>query len=136
RLKSLVSVEGGHLVVHRCRLASGGAVGAGQGALIGFHAPGSLPLTRTVTVDGSLNWPFDRPTDKPTCRVTESLLLSGGAVLSAGVGRGLVFLSQCLVTSGGTAFSLTPDRVARHRLEADLRLEHRTVAAETNFVAP
>ena len=134
-LKSLVRVERGHLAVHRCRLTSSGTTGSGGGGLLAFVAPGSLPMPRSTWNDPSGAWPFERVTDKPTCRIAESVLVSSGDVLSAGLGRGLVMLRQCLVIAGATAFTLSPSAVARHRLEADLALDHCTICAEANVVA-
>ena len=133
-LKSLLRVERGHLVVHRCRFTSSGPTAPGGGGLIAFLAPGSLPLPHSTGNDPNGAWPFDRETDKPTCRITESVLVSSGDVLSAGVGRGLVAVGQCLVIAGSTAFTLNPANVARHRLEADLWLDHCTITAESNNV--
>ena len=131
-LKRLVRVENGHLVLHRCRLTAPGTIETGAGGLIGFHAPGSGPVPPRL---GASLWPFDVPVDRPTCRVIDTLLTSGGDVLTAEMGRGLVALSQCAVVSGQSAFVLLPGKVARPRLEADLCLEHCTVAAEHNAVA-
>jgi serine/threonine-protein kinase len=130
-----VKVERGHLLLYRCRLTSTGPAEPGGGLLITFNAPGSLPLPRPSWADKSGSWPFDRETDRPTCRITETLLLSAGDAIRAEVGRGLVVLGQCLVTAGGTAFALAPGKVARHRLDADLWLDHCTLSAETTFLS-
>ena len=43
-------------------------------------------------------------------------------------------LTECVVEAGGTAFTLNPAKVARSRFEADLSIEHCTLAAEKTFV--
>jgi len=137
RLKALVNVERGHLAVHRCRFVSTapGDGGGGGGGLVAFKAPGSLPLERPPWPDPTGAWPLERWSDRPTCRVTESVLVSSGDVFNAEAGRGLVAVGQSVIVAGATAFVLTPGRVARHRFDADLWLDHCTVAAESNFVA-
>jgi serine/threonine-protein kinase len=132
RPRWLLRVTGGHLVLRRCQLISRGATEAGGGGLIAFEALGSQPLSApALGPDG----PFDIPVDRPTCRLTESVLITGGEALSAEVGRGLVALWQCAVVSGTTAFNLRPGKVAMHRFEADLWLCRCTVAAERTFVS-
>jgi eukaryotic-like serine/threonine-protein kinase len=134
KIKSLVRVERGHLAIHRCRLRSIGPVEAGGGGLIHFEAPGSQPLPAPAWSDPSGAWPFERPTDKPTCRVSESVLNSAHDAVTAVAGRGLLWFQQCVVIAGGAAFQLTPGRLARHRFEADLTLDYCTLAAETSCV--
>jgi serine/threonine-protein kinase len=131
RLKHLILVERGHLILTRCRLNAPGAVENGGGALITFDAPGSQPLECTPEGNG----PFEHRFDRPTCRIVDSLLSTGGDVLTAGIGRGLVALSQCAVIAGRTAFVLKPGHLARHRLEADLWLDRCTVASEKDVVS-
>jgi serine/threonine-protein kinase len=130
RLEQLIRVEGGHLVLTACRLTAPGVVETGGGGLVEFLAPSTQSVGRT----GSTNWPFGTPADRPTCLVTDSALATGGDVVSAEVGSGLVALWQCVVAAGGAAFALQPARVARDRLNADLWLSQCTVAAERSFV--
>lgn len=133
--KRLLRVASGHLVVHRSRLTARGAAepGGGPGGLIEFRAPGSAPL-RPVKA-GAASWPFGVPIERPTCRVTGSILITNGEAVSAEVGRGLVAFSQCAVAAGASAFTLRPGHVARHRFEADLWLDHCTIAAEGSIVS-
>jgi eukaryotic-like serine/threonine-protein kinase len=133
RLKSLFRVDGGHLLLRNCHLKSSGEAEPGGGGLIAFHAPGSRPLK--VSAEGIGTWPFEASVDRPTCLISDSVLISVGGVLSAGLGRGLVAVAQSVVAAGGAAFTLTPDRVARRSLDADLWLEHCTIASENAVVA-
>jgi serine/threonine protein kinase len=129
-LKRLVLVQGGHLVLARCRLTAPGSVETDGGGLIAFNSPGTGPVK---SVGGS-TWPFDTPVDRPTCRVIEGILSTGGEVFSSELGRGLLAFNECAVVSGSSAFTLQPGRVARGRLEADLLLDHCTVTSERAFV--
>jgi serine/threonine-protein kinase len=63
------------------------------------------------------------------------VLFSAEDVLSATAGRALVVLGQCVVSAGGIAITVTPDRVARYRLDADLWLDHCSIASESSIVA-
>ena len=132
-LSTLFRVERGHLVARNCGLRSRGAYEKGGGRLLEFVSRGTEPLKGRS--DGIGTWPFAAFSDRPTCLITESVLISSGDVLSAELGRGLVVVSQCAIAAGGTVFSLAPDLVARRSLDADLWLEHCTVASEGNFVA-
>ena len=128
--KFLIRVNEGHLVLNRCRLymPQGQRITQpGTGHLIAFRAPGTRPLP-------SRPWPFSSPIDKPVCRIIESVLITPGDVLHADVGRGMIALTECLVESGGTIFTLNPAKVAKNRFEADLLLERSTLAAEKSFV--
>ena len=132
RLGGLVRVERGHLVVDRCRFTSPGMAVPGGGGLIRFSSPGTQPL---ATPDAGLaGFPFGSTVDRPTCRVTDSVLVTGGDAVAAELGRGVVAVGGCAVASGGTAFALNPGRVARDGLDADLWLDHCTLAAEKAFV--
>jgi len=131
--ESLVRVEGGHLVIHRSRLTTRSASETGAGGLIDFRAPGSRPV-RPLTVQ-DVPWPFGVAADTPTCRLTDTVLIADGEVISAEVGRGTVALSNCAIAAGSSAFSLKPGRVARNRFEADLWLEHCTVASEHSILS-
>jgi serine/threonine-protein kinase len=128
RLDALVRVEDGHLVAHRCRLISSGAVETGGGGLVAFRAATSRPLE---DVPG----PFGAPSDLPSCRLVDSLLISGGDAISAEVARGVVALEHCAVAAGGDALTLLPMRVARHRFQADLWLDRCTLVAGRGAVA-
>lgn len=129
--KHLVRVEDGHLALHRCRLTANGPASGGGGVLIDFQAAGSGPNAAPSVGNW---WPFDRPVDRPTCRIVESVLRSSADALEAEVGRGLVALSHCVVIAGRSAIVSRPGKVARARLQADLALDHCTIAAERAVV--
>ena len=131
RPKYLIRVESGHLSLTRCRLTSPGAAPEGGGGLIGFFAPGSRPLSLSDKTPS----PFEKAYDRPVCQITDTVLITGGDVLTAELGRGLVALTQCAVAADRTVFALAPSRVARDRFEADLSLSHCTIAAAGNVVA-
>jgi len=130
-LKHLFRVESGHCLLIRCHLTSPGFAEAGGGGWLRSRLPDqsrSTPVTRSG----------DRSKRSPTGRrVGSSIPCSSREedVLSAEVSRGLVFLSGCAVAAGRTAFALNPSLVARDRFEADLCLDHTTVASESNVVA-
>jgi serine/threonine-protein kinase len=127
RLKALLKVEDGHLVVNHCRLKAVGQAEPKGGNLITFRAVTTRPLPNRP-------WPFDKPYDKPLCRIIDSVVISSGDVITAELGRGIVALTECAVAAGGTAFSLFPAAVARSRFDADLWIENCTLAAEKTFV--
>src|SRR5262249_29736659 len=52
----------------------------------------------------------------------------------AELGRGIVVLSQSAVASGASAIELIPSKVARHRFEANLFLDHCTMTSERSIV--
>jgi serine/threonine-protein kinase len=135
RLKSLIRVEDAHLVVNHCRLRVDPRLVVEPrpspaekhgGNLIVFRATTTRPLPDHP-------WPFDKPFDKPVCRIIDSVLITPGDVLTAELGRGIIALSQCAV-AGGNAFILAPAKVARSRFDTDLALERCTIAAERAFV--
>jgi eukaryotic-like serine/threonine-protein kinase len=129
QLKQLLRVEDGHLVLYRCRLTAPGTDRAGGSGLIAFRAPGTKPLAAKA-------WPsrFESNVDRPVCRAVDSVLITEGDAITAEVGRGLVALFECAVITGGTALRLSPANVDRNRFDADLWLDHCSLAAETNFV--
>jgi serine/threonine-protein kinase len=129
RLKALLRVDDAHLILNHCRLRHDprqGAVEKGGGNLIIFRAVTTRPLPNHP-------WPFDKPFDKPVCRIIDSVLITAGDVLSTEIGRGMIALTQCAV-AGGNIFVLWPAKVARSRFEADLSIERCTIAAEKSFV--
>ena len=129
RLKALIRTEDAHLVVNHCRLRVDPKLGPAEkngGNLIVFRAPTTRPLADHP-------WPFDKPFDKPVCRLIDSVLITPGDVLTADLGRGLIALTQCAVAAGN-AFILAPAKVARNRFDTDLTLERCTIAAEKSFV--
>lgn len=128
RLKHLLRVEDGHLVVHRCRLTALGPVETGGGSLVAFRAATTRPLR---DVPG----PFGTVTDLPSCRLIDSVLITGGDALSAEVARGVVALEHCAIAAGRDALTLLPRRVAKGRFEADLWLDRCTLVAGRSSVA-
>ena len=118
RLKALIRAEDAHLVLNHCRLRTDPRLGPAQkngGNLIVFRAPTTRPLADHP-------WPFDKPFDKPVCRILDSALITSGDMLTADLGRGLIVLTQCAVAAGN-AFVLAAFKVARSRFECDLVLE-------------
>jgi serine/threonine-protein kinase len=129
RLKALVRAEDSHLVLNHCRLRHdprSGKLDPNGGNLIIFRAATTRPL-------GNRPNPFDKPFDKPTCRIIDSVLITSGDVITAELGRGMISLNQCAV-AGGNVFVLAPAKVARSRFDADLSIERSTLAAEKSFV--
>src|SRR5262249_13850948 len=113
-----------------CRLMAPGTSEDGGGGLIAFTPPGTQPLE---VRDGAAG-PFEEPTDRPTCRIVDSILSTGGDVLVAQLGLGLLARSQSVVTAGRSAFRLKPRVVSRQRFDAALWLDHCTIASERDFV--
>lgn len=129
QMDHLIRVEDGHLALWRCRLIADGArVGPGAD-LVAFRAASTRPI------GGVLDPPlFARALDRPTCRILESVLITGGTAIVAELGRGLVALSDCALAAGNTAIDLVPTRVARNRFDADLWLSRCTLASELAIV--
>ena len=127
RLKHLLRVEDGHLVVSRCRLLSRGAVETGGGGLVAFQAATSRPLQ---DVPG----PFGAASDLASCRLIDSVLITGGMRSRP---RSLAGSSRRTLRDrrGGDALTLLPRRVARHRFRADLWLDRCTLVAGRGAVA-
>ena len=127
RLDHLIRVEDGSLVLSRCQLTSASSSVAGD--LIAFRSVSTQP--RPSNTSRPL---FSNSVDRPVCRLADSLLITGGTALKAELGRGLIALSQCAVAAGEAAIELTPSKVARHRFEADLSLDHCTLTAERSII--
>jgi serine/threonine-protein kinase len=127
-VKHLIRVEDGHLLLSQCWLSSASSTGAEAGA----GPPGSAALI-AIEARSALS-PSAKSGDRPVCRLMDCLLLASGDAIVAEVGRGIVALDNCAVSSGGDAFVLSPLVVPRGRFEADLWLDHCTIAAEHNFV--
>ncbi len=123
---AVVSVDHGHLKLSRCLLTAPGSVGPDGGGLIRFRTEG----TRGFPEDNS-----PRITDRPTCQVTDCVLITGGSALTAQVGRGLVVLSNCAIAAGTNALRLEPETVRRDRFGADLVLSQCTIAADRDFLS-
>lgn len=102
---------------------------AGSGLVL-FRAAGTKPLA-------SRTGPFLSPTDRPTCCLADCLLMAvGGEAIAAELGRGVVSLTNTAILSegDGPAIVLRPQKVARPRFEADLHLDHCSIAAERALV--
>lgn len=123
----LVRVEGGHLVLDRCRLD--GREGGGGRPLLLFRSA----VTRDLP---------DRPiarlprSDRPICRLVDSLLISHGDAIAAELARGALDLTNCVIVAEGSAFTLRPEPVRRDRFEADLILDHCTMVVDRAVVGP
>ncbi len=124
-LKYVVKVTHGELNLTGCRLTAPGQVEPSGGRLVGFVTDGTRPLSSSTADEGG---------DRPFCRLTDCLLITGGDALTAEVGRGVVTLANCAIASGSDALVLLPQRVRSDRFEADLWLDQCTIAAEQNFV--
>ena len=124
-LKSAVRVSQGRLAMEDCSLRAPGSVPPGGGNLVEFRTEGSRPLD-----DGA------DPADgnAPICQLLRCTFITGGDAITAAIGRGVVGLDGCRVAAGGSAFVLSPLKVARDRFGADLRLERCTIASERDFV--
>ena len=71
--------------------------------------------------------------DRPVCLVIDSILITGGDAITGKVGYGLIALTESAIAAGHSAFALNPAVVARSRFDADLSLDHCTVASERDF---
>ncbi|MFI5459906.1 MAG: serine/threonine-protein kinase [Isosphaerales bacterium] len=129
RLDHLIHVEDGSLVLSRCQLISPASAGEFAGDLIEFRSVSTQPRP-----SDPFRRLFSEPVDRPVCRLVDSLLITGGTALRAELGRGLIALSQCAVAAGGAAIELVPSKVARHRFEADLFLDHCTMTSERSII--
>jgi serine/threonine protein kinase len=127
--RPLVLVEDGHLVLHACRLTAPGEPANSGGELIAFRGLGTKPLVAP-------EWPgpFETKVDRPVLRAVDTVLIASNDAITAELGRGMVALSQCAIVSRGNALGLSPSKVARSRFDADLWLDHCTLAAERSFV--
>ena len=125
RVGRLVMVEDGHLLLSRCALKSGESPMPPGSGLVLFRAPGTRPLA-------GRRGPFLSATDRPTCYLADCLLMGvGGEAVAAELGRGVVSLANTAILSegDGTAIALRPQKVARSRFEADLDLDHCSIAS-------
>jgi eukaryotic-like serine/threonine-protein kinase len=77
---------------------------------------------------------FAAEPDRPVCIVLESTLITGGNAVHATLGRGMVALSQSALAAGTDAIEMIPAPVARSRFNADLVLDHCTLASEANII--
>ncbi len=128
-IESLIHVEGADLVLYRCQLAAPGASDASTPRLVSFSAVSTHPRGRAA--ESSL---FATEPDRPVCLIIECTLVTTAGAIRSELGRGLIALEQTAVAAGTDALELLPARVARARFEADLVLDHCTLASEANIV--
>jgi serine/threonine-protein kinase len=125
----MIRVEDGDLILHRCQFAAPAGTEARTPRLVEFSAASTLPRS-TIARSGL----FAAEPDRPVCIILESTLISGGNVFQATLGRGLVALSQSALAAGMDAIEMIPAAVARGRFNADLVLDHCTLASEANII--
>ena len=125
RPKHWVLAEDSILAIKHCwfRDPTPGGASAGVAPLIAFLAKGTAPIPKRAG-------PLVSETDRPTARFKDTLLWTTGDAVTAAVGRGVVDLDNCMIISGGPAFTLQPGDVGRDRFEADLVLNYCTVATD------
>src|SRR5262249_4209384 len=129
RLDHLIHVEDANLVLSRCQITAPAASGDFAGDLIAFRSVTTRPMP------GDPVRPlFSEAVDQAVCRITDCVLITGGTALQGELGRGIVVLSQSAVASGASAIELIPSKVARHRFEANLFLDHCTMTSERSIV--
>ncbi len=95
--------------------------------MIAFVAKGTAPIAPRVG-------PLVKETDRPTARLVESLIWTAGDAISAEVGRGAVDLENCLIISGGPAFTLLPARRLPRQVRGRPVLERCTIADDKTSV--
>ena len=127
RLDHLIHVEDGCLIVSHCQLTSASSSMAGD--LIAFSSTTTEPRP-----SDTIRPLFTHAVDRPVCSLVDSVLITGGTALKAELGRGLITVSQCAVAAGEAAIELVPSKVARHRFDADLWLDHCTLTAERSII--
>ena len=133
RPKHWVLSEDGILAIRHCRFrdpapTSNSASSASEsGATIAFVAKGTAPIPPRVG-------PLVKETDRPTALIKNCLIWTAGDAILADVGRGVVNLDNCLIISGGPAFTLLPRDVARDKFEADLVMDRCTIAVDKTSV--
>ncbi len=128
-VESLVHVEEGDLILHRCQFAAPAGTEIRTHRLVTFSAPSTRPRS-TISHHGL----FTSEPDRPVCLVQESTLVTGGSAVQATLGRGLVALNQSALAAGADVIELVPAEVARSRFTADLVLDHCTLASEANII--
>ena len=127
RPRHWIMVEDGLLAIRHCRFRDPGGVGPDVGPMISFVAKGTAPIAPRVG-------PLVKETDRPTARLKDCLLWTGGEAISAEIGRGVVDLENCLIISGGAAITLLPHDVDRDRFEADLVMDRCTIAVDKTSI--
>jgi serine/threonine-protein kinase len=122
-----VLAEDSLLALRHCRFREPGGPSATVGPLIAFVARSARPIPERTG-------PFASATNRPTARLKNCLIWTGGEALAVEVGRGVVDLENCLIISGGSAISLLPQKVPNNRFEADLVLERCTIAVDKSSI--
>jgi eukaryotic-like serine/threonine-protein kinase len=115
------------LALRHCRLREPGISSPTVGPLIAFVARSTTPIPERVG-------PLASATDRPTARLKDCLIWTGGEAILAELGRGVVALENCLIISGGPAVSLMPQKVARDGFEADLVMDRCTIAVDRTSI--
>lgn len=134
-MESLLRVDDGHLVLHRCELlgpqgeSSEASGGPSSFRLVDFRAASTKP--RTAPPGPPI---FAEPVERPVCIVSESVLSTEGVAIRAEVGAGLVALQDSLIAARAEAIDLAPAKVARSRFIADLRIDRCTVVSSTSLI--
>jgi serine/threonine-protein kinase len=128
-IESLIHVEEGNLVLHRCQLTAPPGSEARTNRLVSFVAATTRPGGRE-----SGTAVFAAEPDRPVCTLAQSVLITNGKAMRVEIGRGLVSLTQCALASGGDAIELLPARVACSRFDADVWLDHCSLASESNII--
>jgi serine/threonine-protein kinase len=129
KLESLLTLDDSHLVLFRCQLTVPPDSGGAAGDLIVFRSPTTQPMP-----DHPGNAAFQKPVDRPACRLIDTVLIANRTALRAELGRGLVALTRCAVASDETVIELVPARVARRSFGADLWLDRCTLVAGRSIV--
>jgi serine/threonine-protein kinase len=127
-LQSLLHVEDGDVILHRCRLSGLPGAEGKERRLVSFTAAKTRP--RSQPPAGL----FVTPPDRPACFLSESILITQSDALRLELGRGMAVLSQSAIAAGGDAIELIPAGVARARFDADLVMEHCTLASDTTII--
>ena len=127
RPRHWIRVVDGLMGIKHCRFREPGGIAPNVGAMIAFVAKGTEPLPPRVG-------PFVSAPARPTARIKNCLIWTGGEAISAELGRGVVALDNCLIISGGPAATLLPSDVARDKFEADLVMDRCTIAVDKTSV--
>ena len=124
-LKHLIRVEHGRLQLERCTVRSAMQVEPDGGNLVAFQTDGTRPLLGSAA---------GAPGARPEWVSRHCLFMTGGRVLDASIGRGLVRFEQSTLVAGAVVFRLNPAAVSPSRFEADLQLDRCTVVAQRDLV--
>ncbi|QEH32795.1 Serine/threonine-protein kinase PrkC [Aquisphaera giovannonii] len=128
-LESLIHVEDGHLILHRCLIAAPPRAEGGSGRLVTFRAATTRP-----GVGPPSSGLFVREPGRPTCVIADSTLISNAAAVRLELGRGQAAIAGSAIAAATDAIELAPSRVARSRFEADIVLERCTITSESNLL--